>query len=67
MFPATGSTMIAASPSPYRMTASATASTSLYGQTIVSAVTADGTPALDGIASVASPEPALASSASACP
>ena len=55
MFPATGSTRIAASPSPYRSTADATAVTSLYGATIVSAVTPDGTPGDDGIPSVASP------------
>ena len=67
MFPATGSTMIAASPSPYLATAAAAASTSLYGTTIVSAATAGGTPGDDGIPSVASPEPADASSASAWP
>ncbi len=39
----------------------------MYGATIVSAVTAVGTPGVDGMASVATPEPALASSASAWP
>ena len=67
MFPATGSTMIAASPSPYWATAAAIESTSLYGHTIVFAVVAVGTPGLAGIPSVATPEPALASSASAWP
>jgi hypothetical protein len=67
MFPATGSTMIAASPSPYRSTADATPTRSLYSQTIVSAVTPDGTPGDDGMASVASPEPARARNWSAWP
>ena len=67
MFAATGSTMIAASPSPWRRTASAAASRSLYGTTIVSAAAPVGTPGEAGIPSVASPEPALASSASAWP
>ena len=58
MFPATGSTMIAARPSPYRATAAAAASTSLYGQTIVSCAAPVGTPGDAGIPSVASPEPA---------
>ena len=57
MFPATGSTSTEASPSPYRATARAADSMSLYGTTIVSAVTAGGTPG-DGIPSVASPDPA---------
>ena len=42
MFPATGSTMIAARPSPYSATVDATASTSLYLHTIVSFVVAGG-------------------------
>ena len=60
MLPATGSTMIAARPSPKRSTAAATPSTSLYSQTIVSAVTPLGTPGDAGIPSVASPDPARA-------
>ena len=67
MFPATGSTRIAASPSPNSATVDATASTSLYLQTIVSLVVATGTPGLAGRPSVATPEPALASNASAWP
>ena len=67
MFPATGSTMIAARPSPYSATAAATPSRSLYSQTIVSAITPVGTPGDDGIPSVASPEPALARNWSAWP
>ena len=55
MFAATGSTTIAASPSPWRMTASAAASTSLYGTTIVSAAAPVGTPGEEGIPSVARP------------
>jgi hypothetical protein len=42
MFPATGSTTTHASPSPYCATASAAASTSLYGATMVCAVTDPG-------------------------
>ncbi len=64
MFPATGSTRIAASPSPYRAHASATPSTSLKAQTIVSPVTPEGMPGVDGMPRVITPEPALASSAS---
>ena len=67
MFPATGSTTMHASPSPHCATAAATASMSLYGQTIVSAAAPDGTPGEPGMPSVAIPEPALASSASAWP
>ena len=67
MFAAIGSTMIAASPSPCCMTASAAASLSLYGTTIVSAAAPFGTPGEAGIPSVASPEPAPASRASAWP
>ena len=67
MLPATGSTRIAARPSPYCTTAAATASTSLKGSTIVSAVTPEGIPGVDGIPRVITPEPALASSASAWP
>src|SRR5581483_9103604 len=67
MFPATGSTTIAASPSPYRSTAAATPSTSLYSQTIVSAVTPLGTPGDAGRPSVARPEPAFARNPSPCP
>ena len=67
MFAATGSTITAAMPSPCLTNASAAASRSLYGTTIVSAAAPVGTPGVDGIASVASPEPALASSASAWP
>ena len=66
-FPATGSTMIAARPSPYRSTAAAAASMSLYGVTIVSRAAPVVTPALAGIPSVASPEPAETSSASEWP
>jgi hypothetical protein len=39
----------------------------LYGTTIVSRTVGDGTPALPGSPSVATPDPALASSASAWP
>ena len=67
MLPATGSTRIAASPSPYSATAAATASMSLNGSTIVSAATPEGTPGVDGIPSVIRPEPPLASSASTWP
>ena len=59
MLPATGSTSTAASPSPQRSTAPATASRSLYGQTIVSAVAPAGTPGVEGMPKVAGPEPAL--------
>jgi len=47
--------------------AAAVPSTSLYATTIVSAVTAAGTPGDDGIPSVASPDPAAARKPSACP
>ena len=67
MFPATGSTTIAASPSPYWAQAAATPSTSLNRHTIVSAVAPDGTPGVEGIPSVITPEPASASSASTWP
>ena len=67
MLPATGSTSTHASPSPWRWKASATAPASLYGQTIVSAAVAAGTPGVDGMPSVATPEPAAASNASAWP
>ena len=67
MFPATGSTTIAARPSPQRSTAVAVASTSLYGTTIVSSAAPLVTPGVAGIPSVASPDPESASSASACP
>src|SRR5438552_3748468 len=48
MFPATGSTTIAASPSPYSETRAAAASTSLYAPTMVCAVASVGTPRLGG-------------------
>ena len=67
MFPATGSTRMAARPSPYRSQAAATPSTSLKPQTIVSPVTPVGTPGVDGIPRVITPEPALARSASTWP
>ena len=67
MFPATGSTTIAASSSPWRSTAAETPSTSLKAQTSVSAAAPAGTPGDDGMPSVAIPEPAAASSASAWP
>ena len=63
MFPATGSTMIAAGEC--RSTASVTAERSLYGHTTVSAALASVTPGVEGIPSVASPEPELASKPSA--
>src|SRR6266545_548054 len=67
MFPATGSTTMHARPSPYCATAPAAASTSLYGATIVWAVTDCGTPSDVGMPSVATPEPASASRASTWP
>ena len=67
MFPATGSTTMHASPSPNSATAAAAATASLYGATIVCSVTEPGTPADDGMPSVASPEPASARSASTWP
>ena len=67
MFPATGSTMIAASSSPYRSHDAATPSMSLNATTIVSSTTALGTPGVEGMPSVMIPEPALASSASTWP
>ena len=60
MFPATGSTITAA-------TESSSSGTALYGATVVSAATAAGTPGVDGIPSVSTPEPASASSESTWP
>ena len=67
MFPATGSTITHASPSPNWATAAAAASRSLYGAISVCDVAADGTPSDDGMPSVATPEPASTSSASTWP
>ena len=67
MFPATGSTITHARPSPYCATAPAAASRSLYGLTIVLAVASAGTPADAGRPSVATPDPASASKASTWP
>ena len=67
MLPATGSTITQARSSPCRSASARAASRSLYSQIRVSAVTAAGTPGEAGIASVASPEPACASSASTWP
>src|SRR5713226_869697 len=61
MFPATGSTMMAATSS---LVAARVASTSLYGTLMVSSVTSFGTPAESGTLNVAPPDPALTSSAS---
>ncbi len=55
---ATGSTTTAAILSGCVVNASSTAAGSLYGNTMVPAATAAGTPALPGMAWVARPEPA---------
>ena len=52
---------------PFAANACRTASASLYGSTMVSAVTAPVTPGESGSPKVATPEPAAASSASTCP
>jgi len=57
----------AAISSPNRANVCSTASTSLYGNTIVSAAVAPVTPGEDGRPSVATPDPASASSASTWP
>ncbi len=61
------SMMTAAMRPSYWANAASTASTELYGRTIVSAATAADTPAESGRPRVATPEPAAASSASTCP
>ncbi len=60
-----GSAMIAATS--FAATASATASRSFQGTTIVAAACAAGTPGLAGMPCVARPEPASASRPSTCP
>jgi len=64
MFPATGSTMIAATS---LSTAARTASRSLYGTLVVSFVTSAGTPAESGTLNVAPPDPAFTRSESTWP
>ena len=66
-FAATGSTMTAAIRPGWASNVAATASTSLYGTTTVSAATASVTPALPGIDSVATPDPASTRSPSEWP
>ena len=65
MFAGTGSAMIAATGR--AASAASTAAVSFHGTTTVSAVCASVTPGLAGIPSVASPEPASASSPSTWP
>jgi hypothetical protein len=67
MLPAAASVMTAAMVSPRALKAASTADRSLYGSTTVSAVAAPVTPGVSGSASVATPDPAAASSASTCP
>jgi hypothetical protein len=67
MLPGTPSTIAQARSAPWAANARSSASSSLNGTTIVPAVTAAGTPGDDGIPSVASPDPASASSASTWP
>jgi hypothetical protein len=67
MLPAAASLMTHAIWSPNSAKAASTAATSLYGSTMVSTVAAPVTPGDDGRPSVATPEPASASSASLCP
>ena len=64
MLPGLASVITAAIWSPNFSKVCATASMSLYGNTIVSAAMAPVTPGEDGKPSVATPEPASASSAS---
>ncbi len=67
MLPGLASVMTQAISSPNRANTSSTAATLLYGNTIVSAAAAPVTPGEDGRPSVATPEPASASSASLWP
>jgi hypothetical protein len=67
MLPAAASVITAAMCSPSAAKAASTAATSLYGSTIVSLAAAPVTPGESGSPSVATPEPAAASSASTCP
>ncbi len=67
MLPAAASVMTAAISSPCAAKAASTAATSLYGSTIVSLAAAPVTPGESGRPSVATPEPAAASSASTWP
>ena len=67
MLPGLASVITQAISSPNLAKASSTAATSLYGSTIVSAAVAPVTPGVDGRPSVATPEPASASSASTWP
>ena len=67
MFPATGSTMMAARSAPCASTAFSTTPRSLKGAVRVSATVPSGTPGEPGMPSVATPEPAATSSASAWP
>ena len=67
MLPGLASVMTQAIWSPAAAKAWRTASTSLYGSTMVSAAAAPVTPGDDGSPSVATPEPASASSASLWP
>ena len=62
MFPATGSTSTAAISSPRAANSASTAARSLNGATSVSATVAGVTPGESGSPSVATPEPAAASS-----
>jgi hypothetical protein len=67
MLPAIGSIMTQAIFAPCRSNASSSWARPLYSRTSVCWTTAAGTPALVGWPKVASPEPALTSSASAWP
>ena len=67
MLAAAASVMTHAIWSPSSAKAASTARRSLYGSTIVSAALAPVTPGVSGSPNVATPEPALASSASTCP
>ncbi len=67
MLPAAASVMTAATSPSYVVKALSTAARSLYGTTIVSAADAPVTPGVSGRPSVATPEPADASSESTWP
>ena len=67
MFAATGSTITQAMSSPRASNSSPMACSELYGATRVSAAAAPVTPGESGSPNVATPEPARASNASACP
>ena len=67
MFPATGSTMTAATCFGQRSIANSTSRSALNRATSVSSVVAGVIPGVPGMPSVATPEPASTSSASACP